>query len=86
MAWAASAASSSGVVLPSAAKGSRSRDETGALAKWRPAAGPPPSALAFHSTASVVAAMSLSAWARTPRTQRRTWPSGVDSLAIWYAR
>ena len=44
------------------------------------------SALAFQSTASVVAAMSLSAWARTPRTQRRTWPSGVDSLASWWSR
>ena len=86
VAWAASAASSSGAVLPSAAKGSRRREESGALAKWRPAAGPPPSALAFHSTARVVAAMSLSAWARTPRTQRRTWPSGVGSLAIWWAR
>ena len=40
MAWAASAASSSGVALPSAVKGSRRRDETGALAKCRPAAGP----------------------------------------------
>ena len=86
VAWAASAASSSGVALPSAAKGSRRRDETGTLAKCRPAAGPPPSALAFHSTASVVAAMSLSAWDRTPRTQRRTWPSGDVSLAIWCPR
>ena len=86
VAWAASAASSSGTVLPRAANGSCSSEESGALAKWRPAAGPPPRALAFQSTASVVAAMSSSAWARTPRTQRRTWPSGVGSLASWWPR
>ena len=83
VAWAARAPSRSGAVLPRAANGSRNREESGALAKWRPAAGPPPSALAFHSTARVVAAMSSSAWARTPRTQRWTLPSGVASLAMW---
>ncbi len=45
VAWAASAASSSGVALPRSVKGGRRSEETGALAKWRPAAGPPPSAL-----------------------------------------
>ena len=58
-------------------------------ARWRSGArrpGPPSALPPFHSTARVVAAMSPSAWASTPSTQRRTWPSGVGSLAIWWAR
>ena len=84
-AWAASAASSSGSGLPSSANGPWRSVARVALAPWRPA--PVPStAPPFHSTASVVAAISSSAWDSTPSTQRRTFPSGVVSLAIWWAR
>ena len=54
-------------------------------ARWRPDGGPAP-APALTSTARVVSAMPSSAWESTPSTQRRTWPSGVPSLAIWWAR
>ena len=72
VACAASAASRTGASLPSATNGAWSREASGALAKWRPAASPPPTLLPFHSTASVVAAMSASACANTPSTQLRT--------------
>ena len=74
------AASTSGAVLPSAASGSRSRSASGPAAKCRPDAScatPPP----FHRIASVVAAISSSAWAKTPSTHRRTLASGSGFLA-----
>ena len=86
VACAASEACREGSSDPRVRNGPWSKVASGAAAKWRPAATPPPTLPPFHRTARVVAAMSASAWARTPSTQRRTWSSGVVAFAIWWAR